>query len=184
MDEIKDVQAFQGHPDSLDDTMRPLFQKIHQTIYKVTRDIENRFHFNTAISAVMELFNTISGIAMQRDNSSHLAVMHLAIESLALLLAPIAPHFAEELWAALGHKSSVLLYPWPQYREDALEKDEVLIVIQVNGKLRSRFQVATGTDEETIKEMALSDERIQKFIDGQKVKKVIALKNKLVNIVV
>jgi leucyl-tRNA synthetase len=184
MDEIKDVQAFQGHPDSLDDTMRPLFQKTHQTIYKVTRDIENRFHFNTAISAVMELFNTISGIAMQKDNSSHLAVMRLAIESLALLLAPIAPHFAEELWAALGHKSSVLLSPWPQYREDALIKDEVLIVIQVNGKLRSRFQVATGTDEETIKEMALSDERIQKFIDGQRVKKVIALKNKLVNIVV
>ena len=184
MDEIKDVQAFQGHPDSLDDTIRPLFQKIHQTIYKVTRDIENRFHFNTAISAVMELFNTISGIAMQKDNSSHLAVMRLAIESLALLLAPIAPHFAEELWAALGHKSSVLQYPWPQYREDALEKDEVLIVIQVNGKLRSRFQVATGTDEETIKEMALSDERIQKFIDGQRVRKVIALKNKLVNIVV
>ena len=184
MDEIKDVQAFQGNPDSLDDTMRPLFQKTHETICKVTRDIENRFHFNTAISAVMELFNTISGIAMQKNNSSHLAVMRLAIESLALLLAPIVPHFIEELWEMLGHKSSVLLYPWPQYREDALEKDEVLIVIQVNGKLRSRFQVATDTDEETIKEMALSDERIQKFIDGQRVKKVITLKNKLVNIVV
>jgi leucyl-tRNA synthetase len=94
------------------------------------------------------------------------------------------PHFAEELWAQLGYKSSVLLSPWPQFSEDALVQEELLVVVQVNGKLRSRFQVATGTDEETIKEMALSDERIAKFLDGKEVKKVIVVKNKLVNIVV
>jgi leucyl-tRNA synthetase len=181
---IKDVPSFDGALDKLDNTVRPLFQKTHQTIDKVTRDIEDRFHFNTAISAVMELFNSMSSIDSQKINDDQLPVMRLAMESLTLLLAPIVPHFAEELWARLGHDSSVLLAPWPQYREDALVKDELLIVVQVNGKLRGRFQVATDTDEETIKDRALSDERVQKFIDGREIKKVIMVKNKLVNIVI
>jgi leucyl-tRNA synthetase len=184
MNAIKDVKSFDGDPDSLDDKIRVLYRKTHQTIHRVTRDIEDRFHFNTAISAVMELFNAMSGIDLQRDDGECLSVMRNAMESLALLLAPIVPHFAEELWEALGYESSILLAPWPVYREDALEKDELLIVIQVNGKLRSRFQVGTDTGEETIKEMALQDERVQKFIDGKAIKKVIVVKNKLVNIVV
>jgi leucyl-tRNA synthetase len=106
------------------------------------------------------------------------------MESLTLLLSPIVPHFAEELYEALGHRSSVLLAPWPPYREDAIVEDEVLIVVQVNGKLRSRFRVATDTDEGTIKESALTDERTLKFISGKTIKKVIVVKNKLVNIVV
>jgi leucyl-tRNA synthetase len=110
--------------------------------------------------------------------------MRHAMESLSLLLSPIVPHFSEELWAALGHQSSILLAPWPAFREDALEKEEQLIVIQVNGKLRSRFQVATDAKEDVIREMALNDERIRKFIEGKSVKKVIVVKNKLVNIVV
>jgi len=181
---IKDVPSFDGELDNLDTAMRPLFQKTHQTIYKVTRDIEDRFHFNTAISAVMELFNTLSDIDIKKISDGQLPVIRLAMESLTLLLSPIVPHFAEELWGELGHDSSVLLAPWPQYREDALVKDELVIVVQVNGKLRSRFPVATDTDEETIKAIALSDERVQKFIDGLKIKKVIVVKNKLVNIVV
>ncbi|MEJ2284294.1 MAG: class I tRNA ligase family protein [Desulfobacterales bacterium] len=96
----------------------------------------------------------------------------------------MVPHFAEELWAGLGHEASVLLAPWPRYREAALVKDELLIVVQVNGKLRSRFQVGVDTDEEEIKALALADERIVKFIDGKDIKKVIVVKNKLVNIVV
>jgi leucyl-tRNA synthetase len=184
MDRIKEIPSFDGDSDKLDNTMRPLFQKTHQTIRKVTRDIEDRFHFNTAISAVMELFNTISGIDIKKISDDQLPVMRLAMETLTLLLSPIVPHFAEELWAELGHESSVLLSPWPQYREDALVQEERLIVVQVNGKLRSRFQVEMDTDEETIKEMALSDERIAKFIDAKEVKKVIVVKNKLVNIVV
>jgi leucyl-tRNA synthetase len=184
MGRIKDVPSFDENSDRLDSTVRPLFQKTHQTIHKVTRDIEDRFHFNTAVSAVMELFNTMSGIDIKKISNDQLPVMRLAMESLVLLLSPIVPHFAEELWAELGHESSVLLAPWPQYREDALVKDELLIVVQVNGKLRSRLQVATDTDEETIKEMALSDERIEKFIDGKEVKKVIVVKNKLVNVVI
>jgi leucyl-tRNA synthetase len=184
MDSIAAERPFNGNPDNLNDALRELYRKNHHTIQKVTRDIEDRFHFNTAISAIMELFNTISAIDMQKGHDELRPVMRLAMESLALLLSPIVPHFAEELWEALGYRSSVLLAPWPQYRKEALAEDELLIVIQVNGKLRSRFQVAADTDEETIKQTALADDRVRKFIDGKKVRKVIVVKNKLVNIVV
>ena len=161
-----------------------VYRKTHQTIYKVTKDIEDRFHFNTAISAIMELFNTLNGVDLQQDHSEKWSVLRFAMESMTLLLAPIVPHYAEELWQALGNKSSVILAPWPRHREAALEKDELLIVIQVNGKLRSRFQVAADTPDDTIKEMALKDERILKFLGGKEIKKVIVVKKKLVNIVI
>jgi leucyl-tRNA synthetase len=183
MDAIKDIRAFSGNPDNLDGELRTLYRKTHQTIQKVTKDIEDRFHFNTAISAIMELFNTMSGINMQSGRNAYLPVMRFAMESLTLLLAPIVPHFAEELWEALGKQTSVLLTPWPQCREAAIKKDELLIVVQVNGKLRSRLQVATDTDAETIQTLALRDDRVQKFIEGKTIKKIIVVKNKLVNIV-
>jgi leucyl-tRNA synthetase len=188
VDLIKDIESFNGELDELELTMRELYKKTHQTIQKVTRDIEDRFHFNTAISAIMELFNTISHASGEDDlqaiRPDQLPVLRFAIESLALLLSPIVPHFAEALWEALGYRSSILLAPWPTYREDAIEKDEILIVIQVNGKLRSRFQMPANAHENKIKEMALGDDRVQKFITGKTIKKVIVVKNKLVNIVV
>jgi leucyl-tRNA synthetase len=184
MTEIKDVKPFEGAPDSLDNELGEVYRKTHQTIHKVTKDIEDRFHFNTVISAVMELFNILSAVDLQKDNSRQLQVLRFAMESLTLLLSPIVPHYAEELWEALGNQSSVLLAPWPLYREDALEKDQLEIVVQVNGKLRSRFQVAVDTDDDILKKAALVDERIQKFIGAKKIKKVIVVKNKLVNIVI
>jgi leucyl-tRNA synthetase len=132
----------------------------------------------------MELFNTMSAIEEDERKPQQVAVMRFAMQTLTLLLAPIVPHFAEELWETLGNSSSILLAPWPSYLEAALEKDELLIVIQVNGKLRSKFSVSTDADEETIKQMALDDERVKKFTDGQDIKKVIYVKEKLVNIVV
>ena len=184
MDGIREVRPFNGNSGDLEGELRELYRKTHQTIQRVTKDIEDRFHFNTAISAVMELFNTMSSLDLQKKHDHQFSVMRFAMESLTLLLSPIVPHFAEELWAALGHRTSVLLAPWPQYHMDALEEDELLIVVQVNGKLRSRFLVATETDEETIKERALSDKRILKFINGRVIRKVIVVKKKLVNIVV
>ncbi|MBW2428571.1 MAG: leucine--tRNA ligase [Deltaproteobacteria bacterium] len=184
MDTIKDVKSFDGNPDSLDSELRELYRKTHQTIHKVTKDIEDRFHFNTAISAIMELFNTLSAADLKNDHRAKLPVLRFAMESITLLLAPIVPHYAEELWEALGNQSSVLLAAWPQFREDALEKDVLLIVVQVNGKLRSRFQAPADADDASIKEMALADERIQKFIGDKEIKKVIVVKNKLVNIVI
>ena len=188
IDSITKSVSFCGRPDELETDFRNLYKKTHQTIKKVTKDIEDRFHFNTAISAIMELVNTMYGIYTEQKYSGkdplQAGVMRFAIESVALLLAPIVPHFAEELWEDLGYKTSILLSPWPLYREDAVSKDDLLIVIQVNGKLRSKFNISVGTDSETIKKTALSDERVKKFIDGRQVKKVILVKNKLVNIVV
>ena len=184
MDQVKNVVPFAGSPDILDGDVRDLFKKTHQTIMKVTRDIEDRYHFNTAISAIMELFNAMSGLGLSQKHPQQLAVMRFALESLTLLISPIVPHFAEELWEALGNNGSVLLAPWPTYSEGALEKDELLIVVQVNGKLRSKFSVDVDTDEKTIKQMALKDERAMKFTEGKQIKKVVYVKGKLVNIVV
>ena len=181
---IRDVRPFNGSPDHLEGDSRALFKKNHETIKKVTRDIEDRFHFNTAISAVMELVNTMYGIDPADKNPQKIEVMRLSMETVALLLSPIVPHFAEELWEAIGFDTSILLASWPSYREDALVKDELLIVVQVNGKLRSKFYVDADVDDDTLKEMALSDERVLKFIDGKPIKKVIVVKGKLVNIVV
>jgi leucyl-tRNA synthetase len=195
IDLIKDATPFDGSPDLLEGRTREMFKKTHATIYKVTKDIEDRFHFNTAISAIMELVNTMYGIDPVKSDAQDTGVMRFAMESVALLLSPIVPHFAEELWETLGFESSVLLASWPSYREGALLKEELLIVIQVNGKLRSRFHVDVNAHDDTIKELALSDERVQKelalsdervqkFINNKTIKKIIVVKNKLVNIVV
>jgi leucyl-tRNA synthetase len=183
-DLICDAEPFNGSPDRLEDDFRDLFKKIHATIKKVTTDIEDRFHFNTAISAVMELVNTMYGIECAEGSPEKISVMRLSMESVSLLLSPIVPHFAEELWEILGFDTSVLLASWPSYRKDALVKDELLIVVQVNGKLRSRFRIDADADDDAVKETALSDERVLKFIDGKPVKKIIVVKKKLVNIVV
>ncbi|MBL7179348.1 MAG: leucine--tRNA ligase [Desulfobacterales bacterium] len=184
LDFIKDAAPFDGSIDELEDAFRELFKKTHQTIRKVTKDIEERYHFNTAISGVMELVNTMYGIESIDKSPQKAGVMRLAMESVVLLLAPVVPHFAEELWEALGNKPSVLLAPWPPCREDALERDELLIVVQVNGKLRSRFNADVDIDDGTLRQMALADERVQKFIKDKPIKKVIVIEKKLVNIVV
>ncbi len=178
------TESFSGDPDALSGDLRALYKKTHQTIRKVTRDIEDRFHFNTAISAVMELINTIQGIDVDPDDPHTAGVMRFALTTATLLLSPIVPHFAEEIWETMGHDTSILAAEWPIYREDALSKDELLIVVQVNGKLRSKLQLAAHTGEDAIKAAALEDERVQKFIGGKTIRKVIVVKNKLVNIVV
>jgi leucyl-tRNA synthetase len=111
-------------------------------------------------------------------------VLRLAIERVIVLLSPIVPHFAEELWEALGNPGSVLEVAWPSYREEAIAEDEILMVIQVNGKVRSRFHISVDADEEAIKAAALADERIVARIAGRPVKRVIVVPKKLVNIVV
>jgi leucyl-tRNA synthetase len=184
IDLIQDVPPYDGDLKQLDATLRGLFKKTHATIHKVTKDIEDRFHFNTAISAIMELVNTMYGINVTEERPHKAGVMRFAMESVVLLLSPIVPHLAEELWETLGFTSSVLLAPWPTHREDALLKDDLLIVVQVNGKLRSRFNIGVGADDSTLKTLALSDERVQKFIDNKPIKKVVVVKDKLVNIVV
>jgi len=188
VDLIMDAVPFNGGVDEIEGEFLDLYRKTHHTIKKVTNDIQDRFHFNTAISAVMELVNriyTIDNLSDKlRENIVNTRIMKFTLESAALMLSPIVPHFAEELWESLGHEESILLSSWPSYKEEVLVQDDILLVVQVNGKLRSRFNMSKNTDEAVIKETALSDERVQKFIGDKHVKKVIIVKNKLVNIVV
>ncbi len=163
---------------------KKLYIKANQTIKKVTDDVETSFHFNTAISAVMELVNTMYSVDLASDDPDMQKVICFSIENILLLLSPIIPHFAEELWAKMGRKPSIVDEKWPDFRKDALETDEILIVIQVNGKLRSKFTIGTDADNESIKEKALADSTVQKYIADKTIKKIIVVKKKLVNIVI
>jgi leucyl-tRNA synthetase len=160
-----------------------LRQKTHKTIKKVTEDIE-RFHFNTAISAIMELVNEIyvSEVKSRKDEMSR-RVMREAIETVVLLLSPFVPHFAEELWGALGNRESIIKNEWPDYDREAVLEEEILIVIQVNGRLRDRITLPASFGEEEVKAWALKSEKIQRMVEGKEIKRVILVPKKLVNIV-
>jgi len=167
----------------LEGDLKSLRQKTHKTIKKVTEDIE-RFHFNTAISAIMELVNELYGSeAINRADETFLEIRREALEMIALLLSPFVPHFAEELWEALGKRGSVIETPWPDYDREAVFEEEVLIVIQVNGRLRDRMMIPASYGEEEVKAWALKSEKIQKLTEGKEIKRVILVPKKLVNIV-
>jgi leucyl-tRNA synthetase len=161
---------------------RTLRRTVHKTIRKVTEDLEERFHFNTAIAAVMELLNTLQSTEL--SSPQHAAVMKEALESMVLLLAPFVPHLSEELWQLLGHTQLLSSTPWPDYDRSAVVDEELLVVVQVNGKLRSKITLPAGTDEDSLKAKALADEKVQPFLEGVQVRKVICVPGKLVNIVV
>jgi len=162
-----------------------VLKKIHQTIRKVTEDVEVRFHLNTAISALMELVNTLRKEKdVLRQSQKGRQVMRQALESLALMLSPFAPHVAEELWEKTGHKSLVAETPWPEYDPELASEDLVTIVVQVNGKLRDKFEVPVDTDDEILKKMALKLPRIKEILAGKDPKKIVCVKNKLVSLVV
>jgi leucyl-tRNA synthetase len=187
MDYLEDIRGMAPLTGSeeLDEDFKKLRRKTHQTIRKVTTDIEDRFHFNTAISAIMELVNLVYQVPRPpKEKAAELAAIHEAVETVVVLLTPIVPHIAEELWEMMGHKSSLAGFPWPSYDPALTSEEEVTIVIQVNGKLRSRIIVSADESEENIKEMALADEKTQKFLEGVKILKVITVPKKLVNIVV
>jgi leucyl-tRNA synthetase len=159
-----------------------LYKKTHQTVKKVTTDIEREYHFNTAIAGMMELMNEITSFDPESDED--LAVFKLALERLLLLLSPFSPHVAEELWEAIGNKPSIFEQKWPEWDEEAAREEQIELVIQVNGKLRSKMMIAVGLPEDDIKKMALGDQRIRDIIGAGTIKKVIVVKGKLVNIVV
>jgi leucyl-tRNA synthetase len=168
----------------LEGDMRALHRKTHQTIQKVTDDIEQRFHFNTAISAVMELVNTIYQFRSENDREPEaFPVLRLAVETAVILISPMVPHIADEMWYALGHERSVVQEPWPEWDEEAVSEDMQLIVVQVNGRLRNRIYVSPSASDEDVKKAALSDERIKAFIGDQPVRKVVVVPGKLANVV-
>jgi leucyl-tRNA synthetase len=184
MDGLAETAGFAGPLDQLRGQTRELHQKTHETIRKVGGDIEDRFHLNTAISAVMELVNLMHGVSPSQEEPHAAAVCRSALESVVLLLGPFVPHFSEEIWQALGNDTSVLQAPWPEYSKEALVKEDLLIVVQVNGKLRHRFIIAAEATEDDIRRVALADPHVLKFIEGKAIRKVVVVKRKLVNIVV
>ena len=163
---------------SLSDADRDLRRKTHETIAKVSHDYGQRLTFNTSIAAVMELLNDIGKF------QGSAGVEREALESSVVLLAPIVPHIAHALWQALGHESALLDTPWPAVDESALVKSEIEMVVQVNGKVRAKIQVAVNADAEQIKQLARDDANVQRFIDGKAIRKEIVVPQKLVNIVV
>jgi leucyl-tRNA synthetase len=168
-------------PASLTDEERTLRRSVHKTLKKVTEDIDERFHFNTAIAAVMELMNVLQGARLASPQAG--AVMKEALDLLLQMLAPFVPHISEELWQQLGHGACLADTAWSAYDPAAAVDEELLIVVQVNGKLRSRLSVAVGIDEETVKAQALADDKVKALTDGQQIRKVIYVPGKLVNIV-
>jgi leucyl-tRNA synthetase len=183
--EIKGVKPYQGPMTEVPSELAEFRHKVHATIKKVTEDIEDSFHFNTAIAAVMELVNTFYLAAETKPReAAALPVFREAVEAILLLVSPMVPHIAEELWQALGHTTLVLDVPWPQPEAEALEVSALTVVIQVNGKVRSRMVVPASASDEEIKNWALNDPAIQKWLQGQPPKKVILARRKLVSIVV
>jgi len=186
-DYLEDIQAVPAALDNvaLEGDLKALRRKTHQTIRKVTTDIEDRFHFNTAISAVMELVNAIYAVKRPAaENKTALAVIREALEAAVLLLAPIVPHMTEELWQMLGHETSVADVAWPKFDPAIASEEAMTIVVQINGKLRSRLTVPVDEDAEKIKADALADEKIVALTKNAKIVKVIYVPKKLVNIVV
>ena len=160
----------------------PLYRKTHQTIKKVTTDIEREYHFNTAIAALMELVNEIT--AFEPKNDEEWSILKFAIEQLLLLLSPFSPHISEELWDALGNKPGIFEQKWPEWDDEAAKEDMIELVVQVNGKLRSKIIVAAGIPDDEIKKIAFENNRVIEIIGSKTIKKVIIVRGKLVNIVI
>ncbi len=180
---LEDLDVFDGPAAALDPSSG-LVRKVHQTIRKVTDDIAVRFHLNTAISSIMELYNqTRKEREALRETPAGRAALRLALEAMVRLLSPFAPHLAEELWERTGHAGLLMLSGWPVF-DPALAREEMAtVVVQVNGKVRDRLEAVPGTPEAELEAAALALPKVQTALGGRPPRKVITVKDKLVNIV-
>ena len=178
-------QASSLQTESLSPEARSIQRKLHQTIKRVSDDFQGRWHFNTCISAIMELVNEIYSAEDARAAGGIPSSLILDVQrNIALLLAPMAPYLAHELWEMTGETSNLLKAPWPKYDAALAAEDEIEIPVQVNGKLRGLVVAPAGAPEDQIKQAALADHKVQAAIAGKQVVKVIVVPGKLVNIVV
>ncbi len=167
--------------------LKALRQKTHQTIKKVSEDIEDRYHFNTAISSVMELVNEITSLLQKekvQKSEGFWKVMREALESAILLLSPMIPHVTAEMWQLLGHTTLIAQESWPEYDEDAAKRDSVTIVIQIKGKVRGRIEAPAGAGQDEVLELARKEPNVQKHLENKEIRKVIYVQDRLLNIVV
>jgi len=184
LDALKSADPYRGGS-PLSKDLAQLRRKTHQTIKKVTEDIRERFHFNTAIAAIMELVNLIHQVLDGRTADPMLwPVVREAVEAAIVISSPMVPHISEELWRILGHQELLLNTGWPKWDAQALKAEEMLIVVQINGKLRSKITAPADATDEELEDLSLKDSRIRDFIEGKQVRKVIVVPKKLINIVV
>jgi leucyl-tRNA synthetase len=167
------------------DTTRQIRRMTHRTLKKVTGDVEERFHFNTALSAIMEMVNYLYLVDDTAWESPGTApALQEAVTILLLMLSPFAPHLSEELWEWIGKRGLVATQPWPPFDEEVARAEEILVVVQINGKLRSRITVDAGATEEEIRSMVFADPRVLEYTEGKKIRKMVYVPKKLVSIVV
>jgi leucyl-tRNA synthetase len=164
---------------------RAIQRKLHQTIKRVSDDFQGRWHFNTCIAAIMELMNEIYGAEEARAAGGIPASLIADVQrNIALLLAPMAPYLAHELWEMTGETSNLLKAAWPKYDPALAAEDEIEIPVQINGKLRGLVVVPAGATNDQVEQAALADEKVKAAIAGKQILKKIVVPNKLVNIVV
>jgi len=154
---------------------------VHKTIQAVTNDLE-RFHFNKAVARIRELSNALEGLS--KNDSGAPWVMRFGVETISILIGPMMPHLAEEMWHSLGHETLVAETAWPVADTSMLNDETVTIGVQINGKLRGTIDIAKDTDQDAVKEAALSLENVQSFIGDKEVRKVIVVPNRIVNVVI
>jgi leucyl-tRNA synthetase len=167
----------QGHSGRSD---KKVLRKLHQTLKKITEDFETRWHFNTCIASIMELVNVLYA----EETNISAAAMPEILEKLALMLAPFAPYLSQEIWEEMGNDGAVFRHSWPPFDPELAKEDLAEIVVQVNGKLRGRIHVPFGTPNKDLEALAMADEKVQPFLAGKQVVKVITVPDKLVNVVV
>jgi leucyl-tRNA synthetase len=161
---------------------RDLRRQVHETLAKVTTDIGRRRTFNTAIAAVMELMNAVARFEDRSPQGR--AVVQEALEIAVLALSPVVPHACHALWRELGHSTAIVDERWPRVDEGALARETIEVVVQVNGKLRGRVTVASDAGEGAVREAALADANVQRFMEGKPVRKFVYVPGKLANVVV
>jgi leucyl-tRNA synthetase len=173
-DEIKEKNK---SPNSLS---KGLERKMHQTIRKVTADMEGNYKLNTAISSIMELANWIY---KEKEKGAPLEDLREPVEVVVLLLAPFTPHICEEMWRIMGNKISIFKSSWPEYNEQLAKEENVTIVIQVNSRIRSKIEAPLDTPEQELRARVLQDEKTKDCLKETPVKKIIVVANRLVNII-
>ena len=169
-------------PGTLGGTQRGLRRRVHETIAKVGDDVGRRYKFNTAIAALIELDNELARFPV--ESARDRALVHEALEAIVLLLSPVVPHICHELWFALGHERAVVDEPWPQPDPDALTREEMELVVQVNGKLRGHISVPVHANDQDITDEAFNNENVRRFVAGRDVRRTVVVPGRLVNIVV
>ena len=190
-EQLQNAERVDVDPDELEGQTAEVHRLTHATVRDVTEDIEEEWHFNTAIASIMELFNEVNTMDVPeltrkeapREDVLRFNVYRDALETIVLLLAPFVPHLAEELWAKFGHDPSIFEAEWPEYAEEAARADQIEMPVQVNGTVRGHIMAPRDADEDTLREQALSLDSVQKHTADKEINKVIVVPNRIVNVV-